>query len=236
MVKRWQHTRGSNSMRAGDRGEAKSRRHVARRSHGDVVRVGHGFTGQLTLGRSPDCLVAGRRADTRGSNSRRAGDRGEAISRRHVARRSHGDVVRVGHGCTSQLTLGRSPDCLVAGRRADLSEGVGKQQVAVLVDGHSVGLPFRLNRRSRALAIDRAACPSSALWAPSPRGGRIRWLSIRWGRPNVGSYASVYAIGQRPPSPARAAVSNIQDHIAGAGDGSMANWGVRVVSGASNPI
>jgi hypothetical protein len=62
MVKRWQHTRGSNSMRAGGRGEAKSRRHVARRSHGDVVRVGHGFTGQLTLGRSPDCLVAGRRA------------------------------------------------------------------------------------------------------------------------------------------------------------------------------
>ena len=166
----------------------------------------------------------------------RGGGRGEAKSRRHVARRSHGDVVRVGHGCTSQLTLGRSPDCLVAGRRADLSEGVGKQQVAVLVDGHSVGLPFRLNRRSRALAIDRAACPSSALWAPSPRGGRIRWLSIRWGRPNVGSYASVYAIGHRPPSHARAAVSNIQDHIAGAGDGTMANWGVRAVSVASISI
>jgi hypothetical protein len=133
---------------------------------------------------------------TRGSNSMRAGGRGEAKSRR-----SHGDVVRIGHGFTGQLTLGRSPDCLVAGRRADLSEGVGKQQVAVLVDGHSVGLPFRLNRRSRALAIDRAACPSSALWAPSPRGGRIRWLSIRWGGPNVGSYASVYAIGHRPPLP-----------------------------------
>jgi hypothetical protein len=110
MVKRWQHSRGSNSMRAGGRGEAKSRPHVARRSHGNVVRVGHGCTGQLTLGRSPDCLVAGRCADTCGSNSRRASDRGEAKSRPHVARRSHGDVVRIGHGSTGQLTLGRSPD------------------------------------------------------------------------------------------------------------------------------
>ena len=173
---------------------------------------------------------------TRGSNSMRLSGRGEAISRRHVARRSHGNVVRVGHGCTGQLTLGRSPE-LVGGRPLRGPVGGGRETTSCRPGGWAFGrvaLPVEstlegVGYRPRGLPLIRPL-------GTFPPGGRIRWLSIRWGRPNVGSYASVYAIGHRPPSPARAAVSNIQDHIAGAGDGSMANWGVRVVSGASNPI
>ena len=41
-------------MRVGDRSDAKSTHHAARRWDLDVVRSGHGSTSQLTLGRSPD--------------------------------------------------------------------------------------------------------------------------------------------------------------------------------------
>jgi len=54
--RRRQHTRGSKSMRVGDRCEAKSTDHAARAWHLRVVRIAHGCTSQLTLGRSPDCV------------------------------------------------------------------------------------------------------------------------------------------------------------------------------------